>query len=149
MCCFNNKFDSTPCSNNNNTSEYIIFLNVHKAIYCNFKITSDMSLETLAEHVYDNVRCTIKGRLIQKPLFATCTKFIASDNNNSISLELHASAKIIVARTIKPDERYHQRVTGYIDFENRHDPDYCIQIDEKERARKDREYEIRLLGSLT
>ncbi|QEI03599.1 hypothetical protein [Rachiplusia nu nucleopolyhedrovirus] len=141
ICCYNN----SPAVNNV-TSEYIIFLNVHKAIFCNFKISSDMSLETLTEYVYDNVRFTIEDKLIQKPPFSKCTTFIENDDKNSIIIDLHPLARVVIARVIFPNERYHQRISGYIDFENRLRPGYCVMDDDKERARKDREYEINLLG---
>ncbi len=146
ICCSTNK---TIANDTKLLQEYIIFLNVRKAIYTNFKITSDMSLETAAEYIYDNVRCTIKGKSVQKPQFSECTNFIESDKNNSIAITLHPQAKIIVVRTLFPNEHYYQRIGGYIDFEHRLCPDYCVQEDDRKRARSDREYEINLLDGLT
>ncbi|AAY83980.1 ORF-48 peptide [Chrysodeixis chalcites nucleopolyhedrovirus] len=142
--------DDISCDNINNCAhDYIIFLNVKKAMFCNFNITTDMSLETLAEYIYDNVRVTIDGRLHRKhSIMAECVRFNGADNNNSIFINIHAEARVIVAKKLFDNERYHQRISGYIDFENRSDPnDKKKLLTDRERALLDREYEIKMLGS--
>ncbi|AJD80739.1 hypothetical protein [Pseudoplusia includens SNPV IE] len=142
--------DDISCEiNDSRAQDYIIFLNVKKAMFCNFNIKTDMSLETLAEYIYDNVRVSIDGRLHRKPLnMAECVHFNGADNNNSIFIDLHDQARIIVAKKLFDDERYHQRITGYLDFENRLNLNSKKNLlTDRERALLDREYEIEMLGS--
>nr|UPO71102.1 orf45 [Trichoplusia ni single nucleopolyhedrovirus] len=143
--------DDTTCdiTTTGPVHDYIIFLNVKKAMFCNFNITTDMSLETLAEYIYDNVRVVIEERLLRKPLnMIECVQFNIADNNNSIFINLHAEARIIVAKKLFDNERYHQRITGYLDFEKRLDLNSKKNLlTDKERALLDREYEIKMLGS--
>ncbi|AKC91714.1 ac57 [Lambdina fiscellaria nucleopolyhedrovirus] len=129
--------------------EYIIFLNVKRAIYRNFKITSDMSLETLALYIYQNVLYTVDGRLQSRSAVAyDCFVQNERDFNRSIVIKCGAEARIVVAAAIHFYENYHQRVSGYMDFERRWTKDVdCLYnaMDEKERAKLDREYEMQLL----
>nr|ANS70943.1 hypothetical protein [Lymantria dispar multiple nucleopolyhedrovirus] len=131
-----------------NNTDYIIFFNVKRALFRNFNLVSDLSLETLAMFVYENVRCTIGGRVCQRDTAAArrFEQFIFNENdrNKSIIIELHDDARLIVAAAIKPHEKYHQRVGGYMDFEKRHSPADERDLTEAERAERDRLYEIKL-----
>ncbi|QWO71581.1 AC57-like protein [Orgyia pseudotsugata single capsid nuclopolyhedrovirus] len=137
-----------PAIEDKANSEYIIFLNVNKAFFSNFKIVCDLSLETLCQFIYENVRYTIDG--VEQKLTLDYDRFVYNqhDKNKSIIIQFSDTARIIVAAAIKFDERYNQRVSGYIDFENRH----CSTQDElsaHERNELDKKYEIRLLDPLT
>ncbi|AKN80632.1 hypothetical protein [Perigonia lusca single nucleopolyhedrovirus] len=133
-----------------NLCEYIVFLNVKEAFFVNFNVVSDMSLETLTMHIYDNIKFKVDNVLQTRPP-ADFSKFIFNeyDNNKSITIVLHKDAKIIVAKCIRFYEKYHQRISGFMDFKNRHQPvnddgnDKRLTADE--RAKVDREYEIKLL----
>ncbi|QHB21694.1 ac57 [Artaxa digramma nucleopolyhedrovirus] len=132
--------------------EYIIFLNVNKAFYINFNIVCDMSLETLTHYIYENVKYTIDGEL-QQICKINYEHFIINehDKNKSIVIEYGPGARIIVAETIRPNEKYNQRVSGYIDFENRHESMKQLGATKpttmtvQERSDYDRRCEIELL----
>jgi Nucleopolyhedrovirus protein of unknown function (DUF918) len=132
---------------NENNSEYIIFLNVYKAFYSNFNIVCDLSLESLCEYIYKNVIYTIDG-VKQNNDILLYDRFIFNehDKNKSVFIEFSENARIIVATTIRFDERYHQRVGGYIDFENRHFNTKEKVLSKEERAELDKTCEIKLLG---
>ncbi|AGR56798.1 ac57 [Hemileuca sp. nucleopolyhedrovirus] len=144
---------SFPHCNKNeaNNNEYIVFLNVKKAFFRNFKIISDLSLESLTYYIYENVKCTIDGKEsskndgINKVIDYNKFVFNEHDKNRSIIIEFDSNARIIVASAIRPDEFYHQRVSGYVDFENRHTTT-TTEISPNERDALDREYEIKLLN---
>ena len=136
----------TFSADGHNDTEYIIFININKAMFTNFKIYCDLSIESLAELIYENVLCTVEGKNVKPsaPL-AQCAQYNEYDLNKSLTIELHEKARIIVAKTIYYHEKYHERVTGYIDFENRHDKNYTPESSEDLRNKLDREYEIKLL----
>ncbi|ACI28820.1 agip119 [Agrotis ipsilon multiple nucleopolyhedrovirus] len=126
-------------------SEYIIFLNVHRAIFTNFKVYSDLSLESLAEFIFEKAVCSVAGRKIdRRKTLGECVKYNEYDRNKSLTIELHDKARIIVAKTIYHFETYHRRASGFVDFENRHNKHYATPSDDK-RIVLDREYEIKLL----
>ena len=141
--------------------KYIIFLNVKRAIFCNFEIHTDMSLETLALYIYENVHYKIANKNDKnsngdnvdytikqhhKTNFAHHIQFNENDKNLSIIINLDANARIVVAKSVRPDEKYHQRITGYLDFERRHQlrgvTSFATQQD---RLLLDRQYETELL----
>lgn len=126
-----------------NDTEYIIFLNVRRAMYTNFKVFCDLSLESLAELLYNECRVGGGEDAIKKSL-GECVVYNQNDRNKSLIINLNEQARIIVAKTIYLNETYHKRVSGYVDFEHRHDKNYVRPADEK-RADLDREYEIKLL----
>ncbi|QEI03547.1 hypothetical protein [Spodoptera cosmioides nucleopolyhedrovirus] len=130
-----------------NDTEYIIFLNVRRAKYTNFKVFCDLSLESLAELLYEQSVCTIDGSNAKwrKPL-GECVAYNEHDHNKSLIVDLveNGMARIIVAKTIYLNETYNKRVSGYVDFENRHDKNY-VRPAQSKRADLDREYEIKLL----
>jgi Nucleopolyhedrovirus protein of unknown function (DUF918) len=128
-----------------NDVEYIIFINVKRAMYTNFKICTDLSLETLAELLFVEAKCMVNGEAVPRAgTLGECVTHVAGDRNKSLIIKLHENARIVVARTIYFDECYHKRVSGYIDFENRHNQHY-IMPDDNQRAAIDREWEIKLL----
>ncbi|QYC92747.1 AC57 [Trabala vishnou gigantina nucleopolyhedrovirus] len=138
-----------PCSDNDSqNNEYIIFLNVCKAFFCNFKIVCDLSLETLAIFVYENIKYTIKGVVQKCELHYDRFVINEHDENKSIIIEFGENARAIVAAVIRFDEQYYQRVSGYIDFEHRHDSAYRenTKMSKEERAEYDKKCEIKLLG---
>ncbi|AYN45050.1 se90 [Alphabaculovirus alterspexiguae] len=129
-----------------NDTEYIIFININRAMFTNFKIYCDLSIESLAEFIYDNVVCTVEGNYVRPSVpLSECVQYNEYDLNKSLIIELHEKAKIIVAKTIYHDETYHERVTGYVDFENRHNKNYVPPPTSEVRNKLDREYEIKLL----
>lgn len=134
-----------------NDTEYIVFLNVCRAIYTNFKVYCDLSLESMAESVYEQSVFTINGLNAKwrKPL-GECAVYNEHDRNKSLIVNLaeNEMARIIVAKTIYQNENYHKRVSGYVDFENRHNKNYVLPTSEDRRAALDREYEIKLLKSI-
>lgn len=132
--------------------EYIVFLNVKRAMYCNFKIITDMSLETLAMHIYENVilcKNNVQIRTFSNFNDIDYNKFVynKTDLDQSIIIELDDEACVIVAKCIRPHEKYHQRVTGYMDFEKRHKQPLCDidggsnTISQEDRNKLDRQYE--------
>ncbi|AIE47779.1 ac57-like protein [Peridroma alphabaculovirus] len=128
-----------------NSVEYIIFINVQRAMFCNFKIFTDLSLESLAEYVYEHAICTVNGAAVPRAVsLGESVVFNEADHNKSVFIQLHAQARVIVAKTIYMHESYAQRVSGYLDFENRHDKHYAPPGDD-ERATINRECEIKLL----
>ncbi|ABM45812.1 unknown protein [Spodoptera frugiperda multiple nucleopolyhedrovirus] len=128
-------------------NEYIIFLNVQRAIYTNFKVYCDLSLESMAELLYYESICTVNGARLKKdkPL-GECVAYNEQDHNKSLIINLYNEdrARIVVAKTIYFEETYHKRVSGYVDFENRHNKNY-VRPSDKARQSLDREYEIKLL----
>ena len=129
-----------------NDDEYIIFINVCRAHYTNFKIYCDLSLESLVEFLYDNNVCFVDGVRIdtKSKSLGECVVYNEKDHNKSLIINLHENARIVVAKTIYHNETYHRRVSGYVDFENRHNKNYVRPADNM-RAVLDREYEIKLL----
>jgi hypothetical protein len=128
-----------------NDIEYIIFLNVRRGMFTNFKICTDMSLETLAEYLFVETKCSVTNVLMDRPgALGDSVTYIKADRNKSLSIALHEEARIVVAKTIFFEEAYHKRVSGFIDFENRHNKNY-VKPDENKRAVIDREWEIKLL----
>ncbi|QNV47896.1 ac57-like protein [Alphabaculovirus altersperidaniae] len=131
-------------------TEYIIFLNVCRAIYTNFKVYCNLSLESMAELLFEQSVCKINGCDVKKyKTLGECVQFNEHDHNKSLIIDLcektgQQAARIIVAKTIYFDENYHKRVSGYIDFENRHNKNYTPPTDD-ERIVLNREYEIKLL----
>ncbi|AUF81572.1 ac57 [Malacosoma neustria nucleopolyhedrovirus] len=135
-----------------NNKEYIIFLNVKKAFYSNFNITTDMSLETLTMYIYENLQHRVDGERVMLRGNPFERIFINErDRNQSTVIEISDQARIIVANKLHPDEKYHQRITGYMDFEKRHEPPpSIIDADNKilakhERDELNREYEMKIL----
>nr|WUR10803.1 hp [Calliteara abietis nucleopolyhedrovirus] len=136
-----------PCSAPDDGSEFIVFLNVHKAFFSNFKLVCDLSLETLTQYIYENVKYTLKGVL--QACILNYSRFVYNyhDRNKSIVIELDSNARIIVAAVIRFDEQYHQRVSGYLDFEKRHTPqEKRVFLSDQERAELDKTCEIKLLS---
>ncbi|AIZ48664.1 asb107 [Agrotis segetum nucleopolyhedrovirus B] len=126
-------------------SEYIIFLNVHRAIFTNFKVYSDLSLESLAEFIFEKAVCSVDGcEITRRKSLGESVNYNEYDRKKSLCIQLHDKARIIVAKTIYHFETYHQRASGFVDFENRHNKHYDRPSDEK-RLVLDREYEIKLL----
>ncbi|ABY65761.1 hypothetical protein [Orgyia leucostigma nucleopolyhedrovirus] len=126
-------------------AEFIIFLNIQKAFFSNFKIITDLSLESLCQFIYYNAHYSIAG--VKQQLKMDYERFVYNehDKNKSIIIEFDAAARIIVASVIKFDERYHQRVSGYLDFENRHNLNYD-ELSLQERVELDKQCEIKLLS---
>ncbi|AWW14404.1 hypothetical protein KM620_gp044 [Hyposidra talaca nucleopolyhedrovirus] len=140
-------FSCNPEINHPDNREFIVFLNVCKAFFCNFKIVSDLSLETLSLFIYKNVKFVVNGAL-QKFEQINYNHFIMNepDRGRSIIIELNEKARIVVAAVIRFDEQYHQRVSGYIDFEHRHQSlENKKEMTAQERAEFDKECEIKLL----
>ncbi|QCF61075.2 ac57 [Troides aeacus nucleopolyhedrovirus] len=131
---------------NAQNEEYIIFMNVKKAFYKNFHITCDLSLETLTVLVYEKARLIVKQvKFKQPPNFVDFISFNATDNDNSMIIDFCSDARIIVAKKLTPDETYHQRVSGFLDFQKRNCiPRLPIESDPKVRDALDRELEIKL-----
>ncbi|AOT85552.1 cyun94 [Cyclophragma undans nucleopolyhedrovirus] len=129
--------------------EYIIFLNVKKAFYKNFHLRCDLSLETLTLLVYEKLRLTVNGVEFVKPAkFVDYISFNATDRDNSMIIDLCPDARVIVAKRLHADEEYHQRVSGFVDFQMRHCvPRAAIVTDQKARNDLDRELEIKLYES--
>nr|AJR20335.1 orf-59 protein [Lymantria dispar multiple nucleopolyhedrovirus]AMO27559.1 hypothetical protein [Lymantria dispar multiple nucleopolyhedrovirus]AQQ80082.1 hypothetical protein [Lymantria dispar multiple nucleopolyhedrovirus] len=126
-------------------ADYIIFLNVKKAMFANFNLVSDLSLESLALFVYENLHHLVDGRLQRHGCYFEKLIFNEHDRNKSIVVELDEDARLIVAAAVKPHEKYHQRIGGYLDFEQRHDPPAAEQLTDAQRAERDRLYEIELV----
>ncbi|AHH82629.1 ORF-40 [Buzura suppressaria nucleopolyhedrovirus] len=141
------RFSRNPQDDHPDNKEFIVFLNVYKAFFCNFKIVSDLSLETLTHFIYENVKFVMNG-VVQDTRKVNYEHFIISepDRERSIIIEFNKKARIVVAETIRFDEQYHQRVSGYIDFEHRHQPlKNKKRMTTQERAEFDKECEIKLL----
>ncbi|ABI35726.1 hypothetical protein [Ectropis obliqua nucleopolyhedrovirus] len=136
-------FPRNECEEGN--SEYIVFINVYKAFYSNFKFVCNYSLETLAVFIYENVKYTIDG-VQQMFESVNYSQFVMNEHdfNKSLFIEFTENARLVVAQVIKFDEQYHQRVSGYIDFENRHLQPKKIMTKE-ERLEYDKQCEIKLL----
>lgn len=126
--------------------EYIIFLNVHRAMFNNFKCYSDLSIESMAELIFNEAICVVNGvPTTNRPgSLGECVTHNEHDHKKSLIIQLHEKARVVVAKTIYFAETYHKRVSGYVDFENRHNKFYVKPADET-RAVLDREYEIKLL----
>lgn len=125
---------------------YIVFLNVKRAFYKNFCVECDMSLETFALHLYEIARLTVDGAVVPRaPEFAHHISFNSADRDQSLVLDLGPDAKIVVAKQLRADERYHQRASGFLDFQRRHErPPAPIEHDLVARNALDRELEIKL-----
>nr|UIX56220.1 HycuOrf-93 hypothetical protein [Hyphantria cunea nucleopolyhedrovirus]UIX56365.1 HycuOrf-93 hypothetical protein [Hyphantria cunea nucleopolyhedrovirus] len=129
-------------------NHYIVFLNVKRAFYKNFNVSCDMSLETFALHVYENAQLTVNGAAVPRaPDFANHISFNASDRDQSLVLDLGPNARIIVAKQLRSNERYHQRASGFLDFQRRHQPFAVAENDPTVRNALDRELEIKLYAS--
>ncbi|QDL57048.1 hypothetical protein QKQ66_gp102 [Dione juno nucleopolyhedrovirus] len=128
------------------TENYIVFLNVKRAFYKNFHISCDMSLETLALHLYENAELTMNGSAVPRaPNFAHHISFNTTDRNQSLVLDLAPDARIVVAKQLRANERYHQRASGFLDFQRRHEvPPARVEHDAVARDALDRELEIKL-----
>ncbi|AAC70245.1 LdOrf-60 peptide [Lymantria dispar multiple nucleopolyhedrovirus] len=130
-------------------ADYIIFLNVKKAMFANFNLVSDLSLESLALFVYENLHHLVDGQLQRHGCYFEKLIFNEHDRNKSIVVELDEDARLIVAAAVKPHEKYHQRIGGYLDFEQRHDQPgggaAAEQLTDAQRAERDRLYEIKLV----
>ncbi|AAR28833.1 ORF69 [Leucania separata nucleopolyhedrovirus] len=100
--------------------EYIVFLNVKCSIFRNFHVRSDLSLESLALHIFRNVRYRIDGREM-----TTANKsfvdyiFHDEHDRDAMHIKLHPWLRVVVAKKLRSSERYHQRITGFMDFEKR------------------------------
>lgn len=105
------------------TSEYIIFLNVKRAFFSNFHVLSDLSLESLALHIFQHLRHRVAHVDINLA-GAHFVDYIEHDerDRDAMHINLHPWLRVVVARKIRKHESYHQRITGYMDFENRLDP---------------------------
>jgi hypothetical protein len=123
-----------------------VFLNVKRAFYKNFNLTCDMSLETLALYVYENASVIVDGaQLPRSPNFVQHIAFNASDRDQSIVVDFEPDARVVVARKLRTDERYYQRVGGFADFQRRHEqPPAPVERDLNVRNAADRELEIKL-----
>lgn len=132
--------------NESENTEYIIFMNVKKAFYKNFYLKCDLSLETLTVFIYEKLRLTVQQVEFVKPSkFVDCINFNSNDNDNSMIIDLCPDAQIIVAKKIYSNESYHQRVTGFLDFQRRnYIPVPKIVTDQQLRNSMDRELEIKL-----
>nr|AFS51973.1 DekiORF96 [Dendrolimus kikuchii nucleopolyhedrovirus] len=126
--------------------EYIIFMNVKKAFYKNFNLKCDLSLETLTLFVYEKLRLTVKGVEFVKPArFVDHISFNATDHDNSMIIDLCPDARVIVAKCLYASETYHQRVSGFMDFQMRNRvPRPAIVADQQMRNDIDREMEVKL-----
>lgn len=133
-------------NDNSQNSEYIIFLNVKKAIYSNFNLKTDFSLETLTMYIYENVVLNIDEKPQTFDISFEKLIFNDWDDNNSIIIDLATDARIIVARALRPGEKYHQHVSGYLDFERRHLND-VRRLSDSERAHINRLYGTILLDN--
>ncbi|AXU41500.1 AC57 [Alphabaculovirus altermyunipunctae] len=100
--------------------EYIIFLNVKSSIFSNFHVKSDMSLESLALHIFRNINYRIDN-IAMDTTNANFVDYIFHDaqDENAIHIKLHPWLRVIVAKKVRPNERYHQRITGFMEFQNR------------------------------
>ncbi|ACO53483.1 unknown [Euproctis pseudoconspersa nucleopolyhedrovirus] len=129
---------------NNN---YIVFLNVNKAFYTNFDVVTDMSLETLTHYIYENVEYRIDEKLQKFQINYEHFRINEHDDNKSIIIEFEPQARIIVAKAIRAGEKYSRRVSGYIDFENRHNSSSTktLEMNTQERLDYDKACEIELL----
>lgn len=136
---------NTQCPGDN--KRYIIFLNVKKAFYSNFEIESDLSLETLTMYIYHNVRIQINNCVLTLNAPNKHIAFNEVDYNQSLFIEPtpNDEARIIVAQTIYSHESYHQRITGYMDFERRRRRRQHY-LSTEERALNDRNCEAFLLS---
>ncbi|AGR57129.1 hypothetical protein [Choristoneura rosaceana nucleopolyhedrovirus] len=125
---------------------YIVFLNVKRAFYKNFCVACDMSLETFALHLYENAQLTINGVTVPRaPDFINYITFNASDRDQSLVLDLAPNIRILVAKQLRADERYHQRASGFLDFQRRHElPPAPVESDPAVRNALDRELEMKL-----
>ncbi|AXS67709.1 ac57-like protein [Cryptophlebia peltastica nucleopolyhedrovirus] len=134
-------FDQDHQSNN---KTFIIFMNVKQAFYSNFKIKTDLSLETLTYYIYQHCLCTVEDTVL--PIFRRFDQFIFNENDKckSIIIQLHRRARVIVAECIRENEYYHSDVSGYIDFENRHTR-LPLSLSEEERSKINREAQLKLL----
>lgn len=134
--------DPTKCE------EYIIFMNIKEAFYVNFHLVCDLSLESLTLFIYEHSRLFVHGEeCVKSPKFVDHIFFNASDNDNSMIVELCKGARVIVAKKLYPQESYHQRASGFMDFQRRNDPsrtyDDIIQ-DKQLRNMIDRDLETKL-----
>ncbi|BBD51462.1 hypothetical protein [Samia ricini nucleopolyhedrovirus] len=129
--------------------EYIVFLNLKRAFFKNFIVACDMSLETLALHLYQTASLTVAGVAPPRaPGFAEHISFNASDRDQSIIVDLAADARLVVARRLRSNEWYHQRASGFADFQRRHEqPAAPVESDLNKRNVMDRELEITLYTS--
>lgn len=126
------------------TESYIIFLNVKCAFYKNFHVSCNMSMETLALHVYENAVLTVDGAVVPRdPNFAKYISFNATDFDQSMVLDFVPHARIVVAKQLHINERYHQRVSGFLDFQKRHERQ-IVSNDLITRNKLDRDLEIKL-----
>ncbi|USC25906.1 hypothetical protein [Palpita vitrealis nucleopolyhedrovirus] len=145
--------DLTDLNNLHDSSkkeEYIIFMNVKKSFYKNFYLTCDLSLETLTVLVYEKVRLTVQHVKYQQPAdFVNYISFNATDDDNSMIINLCPDARIIVAKKLTPTETYHQRASGFLDFQKRNRfPKHEIELDPKLRNVMDRDLEIKLFNRI-
>ncbi|AKN81054.1 hypothetical protein [Lonomia obliqua multiple nucleopolyhedrovirus] len=137
------------CDDDTNNEEYIIFMNVKGAFYKNFHFICDLSLESLTLFIYNKLRLTIQEVEYEKSAqFVDFIFFNDADNGNSMIIELCSQARVIVAKKLYPGEKYHQRVSGFIEFQQRHytprpEPIVNLQM----RNEIDRELEIKLYKS--
>ncbi|AAP29839.1 unknown [Choristoneura fumiferana multiple nucleopolyhedrovirus] len=124
---------------------YVVFLNVKRAFYKNFCVACDMSLETLALHLYNNAQLTINGAAVPRaPDFYNYITYNAWDRDQSLVLDLAPDARIVVAKQLRADERYHQRASGVLDFQRRHELAPAVESDPAARNALDRELEMKL-----
>lgn len=106
----NVKFPSGPIG-------YIIFLNVAKSFFTNFHVSTDLTLDRMTYHIFCNMK--IRGAA-QPETFLQHAVYNIKDDMKSMVINIHKNLRIIVALKIADDECYHQRITGYMDFESRH-----------------------------
>ncbi|ANF29731.1 ORF-83 [Catopsilia pomona nucleopolyhedrovirus] len=135
------------CNDSDDKNEnYIIFMNIKKAIYKNFCLRCNMSLETLTVYIFEQLRLIKRHEEFIKPAnFVDCISFNETDNDNSMIVDLCPDARIIVAKQIYSGETYHQRVHGFLDFQNRNCvPRPTIIVDQTVRDKMDRELEMKL-----
>ncbi|AHN05426.1 ORF50 [Helicoverpa armigera SNPV] len=152
QCSIDMRHIRVSCDQNNqsNNADYIIFLMVKRAFYQNFQLTTDMSMESLTLYLFDNLIYCRNGHVRQYKHvdFVEYIFFNEQDKNQSMIIELDHDARVIVAKRLHDQETYHQRVSGYMDFEKRHNTTTPMQIimNSAERAEFDRTMEITLLN---
>ncbi|AUA60283.1 ORF52 protein [Operophtera brumata nucleopolyhedrovirus] len=103
------KFPSGPIG-------YIIFLNVARSFFTNFIVSTDLALDRMTYHIFCNMK--IKGANTET--FLQHASYNIKDDMKSMVINIHRNLRIVVALKIADDECYHQRITGYMDFEARH-----------------------------
>ncbi|AGE89902.1 hypothetical protein SlsnVgp047 [Spodoptera littoralis nucleopolyhedrovirus] len=109
--------------------EYIIFLNVKLAFFCNFHVRSSMSLESISLYTFMHARhCAGDDNYVRTDDVLDFVERMHREGD-IVHINIHPWLRIVIAKKIRKGERYHQRITGYMDFEKRLDhPDTLSAI---------------------